>query len=142
LIHVDDQRALSELPTECYYMSGMHSLLFQSFRAIKVKSPDIRVLWAGEGSDELYGGYPMYLDPVSWARSIVLKIAHSRVQTQLMGKFLEAFHSVEDARAVLIAALTFMEREQLVNNHLCAIRLRFHGKLGRIARTVSGLNQC
>jgi asparagine synthase (glutamine-hydrolysing) len=117
-VELQESSGFSELPSECYYMSGMHSALFGVLRNLKRLHSGIRVLWTGEGSDELYGGYRYYSDPGSWVRSVADRALAAHCETELIGRFWQMFPKAHHGVAQREELLEFLEKEQLVNNHL------------------------
>jgi asparagine synthase (glutamine-hydrolysing) len=107
-----------ELASSCYCMSGTNSLLPHVCRKIKGMSPEIRVLWSGEGADELFGGYPCHGSATELLESWKRKMAQTSLRTSLMTRIEQIWTErlKELDRRTEVFRL-YMD-EQLVNAHL------------------------
>jgi len=110
----------TELASSCYYMSGTNSLLPHLCRKIKTISPEIRVLWSGEGADELFGGYPCHGNATGLLQSWQEKIARTKRRTALANRVEQIWAMRLDELNLRMEIFKLYREEQLVNAHLVA----------------------
>jgi asparagine synthase (glutamine-hydrolysing) len=119
-LHLSAPQIWRELAETCYAMSGTNSLLPHLCRQIKTLYPGIKVLWSGEGADELFGGYPCHGDATQLLASWEEKIAQVGHSTALLRRveriWTEDLNNLEQRTEVF----RLYQEEQLVNAHLVA----------------------
>jgi asparagine synthase (glutamine-hydrolysing) len=119
-LHLSAPQVWRELAETCYIMSGTNSLLPHLCRQIKVLYPEMKVLWSGEGADELFGGYPCHGDATQLLGSWENKIAQVGYSTALLRSveriWTEGLNDLQQRNEVF----RLYQEEQLVNAHLVA----------------------
>ena len=107
-----------ELANSCYCMSGTNSLLPHVCRKIKTMFPDIRVVWSGEGADELFGGYPCHGSAAELLDSWKRKLAQTKLRTYLTTRVERICSERANELDKRMDIFRLYKDEQLVNAHL------------------------
>jgi len=119
IIKLNISEIIKELPEICYKLSGYKG--FASYfisKKVKEQYPEIKILLCGEGSDELYGGYEIYLSPREYFIELRNKIQLLKIKTRFIKKFEKFMENIKDNNNYLEKMLDYWLKEQLVNNHL------------------------
>jgi len=135
-INITMKEFLDGLPKAVYLLSGLNG--FASYflsKKVKEFNPRIKILICGEGSDEFYGGYNIYLKPEAFWDNLHKKIQEIKLMdksTKLIEKVEETLNNYKDEQDLIDFLFELWSHEQLVNNHLLIFD---HGTLANSIET-------
>jgi asparagine synthase (glutamine-hydrolysing) len=107
------------LPEYCHELSGDTGFIASYLsHQMKMLYPHMKVVLCGEGSDELYGGYTCYTNPLEYFRRLSHRMKALRRETALVAKTKAMITKAHDHQSATKYLFEFNLEEQLVNNHL------------------------
>lgn len=127
VLSIDQPKLSSSWRQACDRLRGATALsLFHLFDELRGRRPDLKVVYCGEGADELFGGYPWNLRPVERAMefesrlrqvpssSTTALIQEVRDQVGVIKALLDPDEQLRQARRW---SLSFDRADQLTGNH-------------------------
>lgn len=117
---IDTTYATAVLSDAVYYMSGNGIALYWVYGAVRAARPEVKVIWCGEGGDELYAGYEYWRAPGEYFANLAAKIASVGCVTHFFKHLLSVQEQLMRGGDPFAALLEHDLREQLVNGHLVA----------------------
>jgi asparagine synthetase B (glutamine-hydrolysing) len=96
-----DSPPIRQQPMDALATSGVPAFqIAEGFRATRAIFPELRLVYCGEGADELYGGYDWTLDPLSRARLLLKRMANAATTTDLIEKTRTVLNRVTSAASL------------------------------------------
>lgn len=122
-VPIDPTALRSGWKRACRTMSGTSALsAYHLFERLRSVEPEIKVVYCGEGADELFGGYPWNLDPSRRISRLAARLnaVDRDTWSPLMvdvGASIEQMGDDQDATEALAWSLAFDRGPQLDGNH-------------------------